>query len=97
MTITITEKEFDAIRAVLDQVETDYEAASDPDYLKTMGESIDHVNNVLRKYKAARQKANEFQHARAYVAERNRNRGLLARDIDRLTRQVIKKIKEEKK
>ena len=47
MTITITEKEFDAIRAVLDQVETDYEAASDPDYLKTMGESIDHVNNVL--------------------------------------------------
>ena len=97
MTITITEKEFDAIRAVLDQVETDYEAASDPDYLKTMGESIDHVNNVLRKYKSARQKANEFQQARAYVAERNRNRGLLARDIDRLTRQVIKKIKEEKK
>ena len=97
MTITITEKEFDAIRAVLDQVETDYEAASDPDYLKTMGESIDHVNNVLQKYKAARQKANEFQQARAYIAERNRNRGLLARDIDRLTRQVIKKIKEEKK
>lgn len=94
MTITITEKEFDAIRAVLDQVETDYEAASDPDYLKTMGESIDHVNNVLRKYKAAQVKAREFQQVRAYVAERNRNRGLRARDIDKLTRQVIKKTKE---
>lgn len=95
MRITITEKEYNAIHAVLDQVETDYEAASDTDYIKTMGESIDHVNKVLRKYKAAIQKAKEFQHARAYVAEKNRNRGLRARDIDRITRQVIKKTKED--
>lgn len=97
MTITITEKEFDAIRAVLDQVETDYEASSDPDYLKTMGEFIDHVKNVLRKYKAARVKAREFQRLRAIVAEKTRGRCVLARDIDKLTRQWIKEIKEMKK
>ena len=94
MTITITEKEYDAISAVLDQVVTDYEAASDQDYLKTMGEAIGHVYKVLRKYQVARREANEFKQVRAYVAERNRNRGLRARDIDKLTRQEIKKIKK---
>lgn len=92
MTITITRKEYDAISSVLDQVKTDYEAASDQDYLKTMGESIEQVYKVLRKYQAALRKANEFKSIRAYVAERNR--GLRARDIDKLTRQVIKKIKD---
>lgn len=93
MTITITEKEYDAISQVLDQVNTDYEAASDEDYLKTMGENIKLVNNVIMKYREARQKANEFQSYRAEVSRRNRD--MRPRDIDKLTRKLIKKIREE--
>lgn len=93
MTITITAKEYDAICEVLDQVETDYEASSDEEYIESMGKTIDLVRNVITKYKKARQKAADFQMARAYVAERNRNKGLRPRDIDRLTRQVLRKIK----
>lgn len=95
MTITITEKEYDAIDEVLDQVCTDYEAASNEEYLKSMGEQIDLVRNVLLKYKKALQKAVEFKQVRAYVSEQNRNKCLHPRDIDRLTRKLIKKIKEE--
>lgn len=95
MTITITEKEYDAISEVLDQVCTDYEAAFDEEYIQSMTVTIDLVQNVIRKYKKARQRANEFQQARAYVAEHNRNRGLRPRDIDRMTRQVLKKIKND--
>ena len=95
MTITVTEKEYDAICEVLNQVETDYEAASNEEYIQSMGVTIGLVHNVLTKYKKARQKAADFQMARAYVAERNRNKGLRPRDIDRLTRQVLRKIKTE--
>lgn len=93
MTVTITEKEYRAICQMLDQVNTDYEAASDEDYLKTMGENIKLVNNVIKKYKEARQKANEFQSYRAEVSRHNRN--MRPRDIDKLTRKIIKKIREE--
>lgn len=91
MNISITKEEFDAIYEVLDQVETDYQAASDPDYLMTMGETIGQVNNVLRKYMKACQKVAEFKKARFYVAERNPH--LRPRDIDKMTRKLIKKIK----
>lgn len=93
MTITITEKEYNAISQVLDQVCTDYEAASDEDYLRSMGESIKLVNNVIAKYRKARQKATEFQYIRAEVSRHYRNHGLRPRDIDKITRQVIKKAK----
>lgn len=93
MTITVTEKEYNAIYEVLNQVETDYEAASDKKYLESMSETIDLVNNVLDKYKKARFKAAEFKQVRAYVAERNRNRCLRPRDIDKMARQLLKKIK----
>ncbi len=93
MTITITAKEYDAIYEILDQVCTDYEAASDEEYLKTTRELINLVQNVLNKYNKARQKVNEFQQARAYVSARNRN--LRPRDIDKLTRRLLKKIKED--
>ncbi len=93
MTVTITEKEYRAICQMLDQVNTDYEAASDEDYLKTMGENIKLVNNVIKKYKEARHKANEFQSYRAEVSRHNRN--MRPRDIDKLTRKIIKKIREE--
>ena len=95
MTITITKKEYDAIVQVLDQVCTDCEAASNEDYLEYMEKTIALVNNVIRKYKSARKKAVDFQQVRAFVAERYRNRGLRPRDIDKLTRQVLKKIKKD--
>lgn len=95
MQVTITEKEFDAINEVLDQVCTDYEAASNEEYIQSMGETIEIVRNLLTKYKKARQKSADFKMARAYVAERNRNKGLRPRDIDRLTRQLLKKIESK--
>lgn len=94
MTITITEKEYNAICQALDQVTTDYEAASDEIYLKTMGDNIDLIKNVIKKYKRARYKANEFQSILAVVAAKNRGRCVLARDIDKITRNLIKKLKE---
>lgn len=94
MNITITEKEFEAINEVLDQVCTDYEAASNVEYIESMGKTIDIVRNVLMKYKSARQKTREYQQVRAYVAERNRKRNLRARDIDKLARELLRKMNE---
>lgn len=95
MTITITEKEYEAICQVLDQVRTDYEAASDEEYLKTMGENMDLVNNVIDKYRKARYKANTFQQIRAEVSRHNRGRCVLAKDIDKMARKIMKQLKEE--
>lgn len=92
MTITITEKEYKAISQVLDQVCTDYEAASNEEYLEIMGENIKLVNNVIDKYRKARQKANEFQDVRAFVASKHRGRGLRAKDIDAIARNLMKKL-----
>lgn len=96
MTITITDKEFDAISAVLDQVSTDYEAATDEEYLAMMDANIDLVQNVLDKYKKAKRKARDFQSVRAYVAEKQRGK-LRPRDIDKLARKLQKKMQEESK
>ena len=93
MTITINEKEYEAITQVLDQVCTDYEAASDEAYLIDMGENIKRVNDVIEKYRKARSEANQFQYYRAIVSKKNRN--LRPRDIDTLTRRWIKNMKEE--
>ena len=92
MLINITEKEFYAIIEILDQVMTDYEAASDTDYLKKTEEAMKLIDNIIRKYKSARQKNEEFKQIRSYVAARNR--GLRSRDVDKLTRILIKKIRE---
>lgn len=94
MTITITEKEYEAINQVLDQVCTDYEAASDEGYLQSMGEMIKLVKNVIAKYKKARQKANYYQLVRAEVSRHNRGRCMRACDIDKLTRKYIKEIRK---
>lgn len=94
MTITITQREFEAIGQILNQVCTDYEAASDEKYLNDMGIEIEYVHRVLEKYKIARYKAKEFQQVRAFVADKNKGRNLRARDIDKLARNVLKKMKE---
>ena len=92
MTITISEKEYNAVAFALTQVETEVEAASDEQFIAEAGECCAALYNIMNKYKKARAKAIEFQYVRAEVARRNRKAGLRPRDIDKLTRQVIKKM-----
>lgn len=94
MTITITEKEYDAISFALGQLQSEIEAASDEGFLDMAEKATEEIYKVQEKYRKARMKANYFQSVRAEVSRYNRNRGLRARDIDKITRQVIKKIKE---
>lgn len=95
MTITITEKEYNAIHFAINQIECEIEAGSDESFLENANEELRGLYSVVEKYKKARIKANEFQQVRAYVSEKNRNRHLLARDIDRMARKVLRKIKEK--
>lgn len=95
MTITVTEKEFDAISFAIGQVEGAVEAATNEEYLEDAETHLKALYAVMKKYKNARQKANEFQAVRAEVARRNRNRGMRPRDIDKLARLVFKRIKQD--
>lgn len=97
MTITITEKEYEAISFALGQLQSEIEAASDEGFLDMANKATSAIYNVQKKYREARAKAKYFQSIRAEVSRHYRNRGLRPRDIDKLTRKVIKKIKEEKK
>lgn len=92
MTITLTEKEYEAISFAINQVESALEGASDEDYIEAANASLGLLENVMYKYKKARQKANDFQYVRAEVARRNHNRGMRPRDIDALTRKLIKEM-----
>ena len=91
MTITLTEKEYDAISFAICQVETELEAATDEEYLAEAKTYVSALYDIMEKYKKAYQKAKYFQMVRAEVSKRNRN--LRPRDIDKLTRQVIKRSK----
>lgn len=95
MTITITANEYDAIESVMEQVRSDYEAATDQDYINYMRHRLVLVQDVLNKYRTAKRKALEFQQVRAYVASRNRTKGLTAREIDKLARKLYKITKEQ--
>lgn len=94
MTITITEKEYFAISQVLDQVNTDYEAASDEQYLNSMAVNINLVNKVLSKYREAKKRADDFRYARKYVREKSNGR-LSEKDIDKTARALVRKIRED--
>lgn len=95
MTITITEKEYDAIAFALTQVETEVEAASDEKFIADAEESCNSLYNIMEKYKKARYKAREFQYVRAFVAERNRGRCLMPRDIDKMARSLLRQLKKD--
>ena len=95
MTITITEKEYFAISQVLDQVNTDYEAASDEQYLNTMAANINLVNKVLSKYREAKRRADDFCLARACVREKSNGR-LSEKDIDKAARILVREFREYK-
>ncbi len=95
MTITITEKEYDALQFAITQVEADLEAATNEQYCKDANNCLDALYCINKKYHNARQKANYFQAVRAEVSRHNRN--MRPRDIDKLTRRFIKKMRENEK
>lgn len=92
MTITITHKEYEAIQFAISQVETDLEAATNEQYCEDTNECLNALYRVIEKYHKARYKTNYFQSVRAEVSRRNRN--MRPRDIDKLTRRLIKKLNE---
>ena len=59
MNIYITEREYRAICAILDQVCTDAEAASDEDYLAYIETQIAYTRRLLKKYQQKRNKSNQ--------------------------------------
>lgn len=95
MTITISEKEYDAICFAVSQIETEIEGASDEGYLEDACRHQSALYRIMDKYKKARSKAMEFQCVRAVVAEKNRGRCLRPRDIDAMARKLLRKMKED--
>lgn len=92
MTITITEKEYNALCLAMTQMQTQLEGASDQNDINDISEALDDLNSIRKKYQKARRSANEFQSVRASIAERYKGK-LLPRQIDALTRKVIKNMK----
>lgn len=95
MNITITGKEYDAIHFAIGQVEVDLEAATNDDYIRGATDCLEALNSIVKKYHKARYNANLFRDARAEISRRNRN--LRSRDIDKLARKLVRKIKENEK
>ena len=93
MTITITEKEYNAISFALTQVQTEIEGGCDDKFLADAEEYCKSLYNIMEKYKKARYKAREFQCARALIVERSRGKCLRAGDIDKIARSFLKTIK----
>ena len=92
MTITVTEKKSMSHIVCAEPSGAELEAATDEGYIAAAETHIKALYDVMEKYKKAREKANYFQMVRAEVSRRNRNRGLRPRDIDALTRKLIKKM-----
>lgn len=78
---------------MLDQVNTDYEAASDEQYLNTMAANINLVNKVLSKYREAKKRADDFRLARECVREKSNGR-LSEKDIDKAARILVREFRE---
>ena len=95
MTITITEKEYDAIAFALDQIGTEVEAATDEAFIADAEKHCNSLYNIMEKYKKARYKAKEFQDVRAVVAERNCGKCLRAKDIDKMARMLLRQLKKD--
>ena len=95
MTITITEEEYEAISFAATQLESEIESALDENFLNNAKNSLSALYRIMEKYKKAKYKAREFQSVRALVAEKNRGRCIMARDIDRMTRKFMRYLKEK--
>ena len=49
MTVSITKRELEAIDALYDEVATNYEGASDENYIDVTGENLDHARKFIEK------------------------------------------------
>lgn len=96
MTITITNEEFDAIYFAINQIENEIESASEESYIEDATRHQSALNRIVEKYRNARYKANEFQDVRKIVAEKNKGRNLMSRDIDKLARKYYRYLKQNK-
>ena len=95
MTISITEKEFKALRFAITQIGTDAEAA-DEDFARDASEAVEALYSISAKYLKKREEANFFQAIRAGVSQHNRS--LRPRDIDKLARKLLReKLEYEKR
>ena len=94
MTVTITEKEFKALHFAITQIETAMEAA-DEDYTQEATIVLHDLYSISAKYLKKREDAMFFQSVRMEVSRHNRN--MRPRDIDALTRRLVKKLKATEK
>ena len=96
MTITITNKEYEAISFAATQLESKIESAVDENLLNNAENSLSDLYRIMEKYKKARYKAREFQDVRRIVAEKNKGKCLIPREIDKLARKYYRYLKQNK-
>ena len=92
MNISITEKEVNAIDFSMEQVRESLEGATSEEYIHDAREAIIMLNNILRKYHCAREKANDLNKAKKFI--RSRNGWIPPTKLDRMARLLIKRSKE---
>lgn len=92
MQISITEKEVNAIDFGLEQIRDALEGCSSEEYKQDAEEAMRSLDNILRKYQLAREKANDLNKAKRYI--RSKNGWLPPGILDKQARLLIKKIKE---
>lgn len=92
MQISITEKEVNAIDFGLEQIREALEGSTNDDYKQLADEAIDRLNNILRKYHLAREKANDLNDAKRYI--RSKNGWMPPAKLDKMARLLIKKVKK---
>lgn len=91
MQISITEKEVDAIDFGLEQIREALEGSTNDDYKQLADEAIDRLNNILRKYHLAREKANDLNDAKRYI--RSKNGWIPPAKLDKMARLLVKRSK----
>ena len=89
MQISITEKEVDAIDFGIEQIREALEGSTNDDYKQLADEAIDRLNNILRKYHLAREKANYLNDAKRYI--RSKNGWIPPAKLDKMARLLLKK------
>lgn len=91
MKVNINKKEFEAISFAIDQINALMDAGADDDYCKEADHCVKALQEIIKKYWHENQKYREFLYWRSVISERNRSHNLLAKEIDRLTRDFIKR------
>ena len=92
MQISITEKEVNAIDFGLEQIRDALEGSSSEEYKQNAEEAMRSLDNILRKYQLAREKANYLNKAKRYI--RSRNGYMPPTKLDKMARLLINKTKD---